>query len=153
MNLRITALALILVLFLSVVVAAQDSPLPTEAAVPTVVPEPNPLPNPPAVDEVTLIALLTWLVFGGCGWVTFWLLHNHEPQWFKALAPKYKQYVASAFSGGLAVVAYLFLIALEVNSAPGDLVAWFDALVPVFMFGAGVAKLSHGQATLGSTRS
>lgn len=138
-KLRIVALVVFLVLLTVPAVAQTDSPLPGE------------LPPPPAAEDTTLENLLIWLVSGGCAVVTFWYL-KREPSWFERLESGTKQAIASVISGGLAVAGFVGLVALGVEVEPAsDLVAWFDALAPVFMFGAGAAKLVHGYSVLGKS--
>lgn len=138
-----------LVAFSLVAIADNHSPLPTQA--PTIVaPEPTPLPEPPTVDEMELIFLLTWVLSGGCGWLTFKYLENYPPGWFTNAVPKRKQFIAAAMSASLALFALLSLMLLGVKDTPTDFVTWFNAVAPVLMFGAGTAKFAHGQATLES---
>lgn len=126
--------------------------VPTIAPEPTLVPpvpdEPAPIPDPPAPEDRTVENLLSWIIAGGCGFLTFFAIEKLAGAWFHERTPEVKQYLASGLSGGFAVLAFVGLVALGVENIPGDTLAWFDILLPVFFVGAGFANLSHAKFVL-----
>lgn len=149
---KYTAVFLTVIVLMMVVspVFAQDSPLPTETPGPvsTVAPDPTPTPEPPAPEDRTLENLLSWIVSGGCGVLAFFVLEKFAGTWFHDLTPEVKQYLASGISGGLAVLAFIGLVGLNVEDSPGEALAWIDILTPVFFVGAGFANLAHSRFVL-----
>lgn len=121
---------------------------PEPTPVPTVPGEPEPIPDPPAPEDRTVENLFSWIVLGGCGFLTFFAIEKLAGAWFHERTPEVKQYLASGLSGGFAVLAFVGLVALGVEDTPGDTLTWFDILLPVFFVGAGFANLSHAKFVL-----
>lgn len=125
---RLTFIVAIAVLLAFPAVAhAQDAPLP---------------------EDATLENILAWLVAGGCGVAAFFIIEKFFGARFHDLTPETKQYVASAVSGGIAVLAAVGLVLLGAENDPGNGRAWVDMLLPVFFIGAKVANLTHARVVL-----
>lgn len=151
-RLMVPLVVILTLAFFVPIAVAQGSPVPSPipvvdaTPVPTVPAEPTPLPEPPAADAWTLVAILTWLMSGGSGWIVSRFFEDDKaPQWFKDLKPSRKQIVTALSSGMLALVGCLGLLALGKQTAPVGFEQWFNVLAPVFIGAPGVGELFHSR--------
>jgi hypothetical protein len=78
------------------------------------------------------------------GTIAWWLIDRIK--WFASLQPDTKRLVSYAFSAAIAILAYLGLIALGAETAPGGATAWISALWLVGTSSFGMSTLLNTSA-------
>jgi len=96
---------------------------------------------PPAI--VTFLDFLSWVLTPGAGVLAFFLLEKVK-QLAAIVDPTVKRCVAFALSAGIAIAAYLLMVAMQYRPAPVDIRAWVEALFAVGAVAGGIATLIHG---------
>jgi hypothetical protein len=82
---------------------------------------------------------LSLLVSGGAGAVVFWLMENVPA--LKGLRPDHKRYVSLLLAVLLPVAAWLGMVALGYQAAPGTWQGWIER---VFVLATGSLVVSQG---------
>jgi hypothetical protein len=82
-----------------------------------------------------LVSLLKWVVAGGAGYLSFWLLARVDEEWlwFQECSPLFKRVTAWVLATGFAVAATFLLSLLNAVDAPADLVGWLNLAIAVFV--------------------
>jgi hypothetical protein len=78
------------------------------------------------------------------GTFAWWLIDRIK--WFAALQPDTKRLVSYAFSAAIAIIAYLGLIAIGSEPAPGGVVSWVTQLWLVGTSSFGMSTLLNTMA-------
>jgi len=90
---------------------------------------------------------LVWLISGGAGVATYWLMENVK--FLAGLGSEAKRYVALVLPALLAGAGYSLMVAFSYESMPGTPQEWFEKLFFV-MTAVWVGQVVHGRLKLKS---
>lgn len=96
---------------------------------------------------MTLRDFLPWVTTSGAGLLAYWLIENIV--FFASQSSLAKRLWAYALSGGFAVIAWLFMIAMLYVEAPGDWRAWVEGVFAVATGAFALSQIVHGLQVLG----
>ena len=96
--------------------------------------------------DASLSAVLTWVLSGGSGVLSYFLMEKVKQ--LAALNPEPKRYVALGISAAVAVLAYLAQMGMGYATVPVDTKAWIESIFAVVGVACGVGQVLHARVKL-----
>ena len=97
------------------------------------------------IDSTLLRQLLFWVIGGGAGAITFFVMENWVPESWSAEA---KRYLSLALAAVLAMAAFSASVALGYLPRPETAQGWVESLFSVGFVATGLSQVIHGRVKL-----
>ena len=98
-------------------------------------------------EELTLGALIAWLLSGGgSGVVAFFLME--KVKFLAGLAPDYKRYASLGITAAVALAAWGIGLGMKYIPIPGDPRSWVESVFSIVAVAIAIAQTIHGATSL-----